>query len=422
MSKCKLGDYCLRITDGEHGTVIDDVNGDYYLLSNKNIVDNKIVITEFDRKINEETYEKIDKRTKLAKNDVLISTVGTIGKTIVLSEKPNFVVQRSVGIIKPNTNLLNPYYLKYKLDTPYYQKILDFISKGAVQKCIFIFDLANLDFDAPSINYQNKIVNILKLLDDKIENNNKINEKLETIAKTIYDYWFLQFEFPNEEGKPYKSSGGKMVWNEELKREIPEGWEVKKLKEIESNIITGKTPSTKNLNYYNGDIPFITIGDIRNNMHIICTEQNLSKEGAEIQKNKYIPKGAICVSCIATPGLVGFSTKISQTNQQINSVVCRKEYNKLFLYFAIKDFFKFSSGAKTGNTFANMNKEDFSNISILYPNEKKLIDFYKKINCVNELILKNSIENQELTSLRDFLLPLLMNGQVEFKEVALAEE
>ena len=117
MKKCKLGDYCLNITDGEHGTVVDDIKGEYYLLSNKNIVDNKIVISKSDRKINEETFKKINKRTRLDKNDVLIATVGTIGKTIVLSEKPNFVVQRSVGIIKPNIDLLNPYYLKYKLDT-----------------------------------------------------------------------------------------------------------------------------------------------------------------------------------------------------------------------------------------------------------------------------------------------------------------
>lgn len=367
--------------------------------------------------VDEKTYKEHNKNHIPKMGDTIITRVGSYGMLAYVDTNKQFCLGQNLAIISPQKD---KEFLYYYLQSPYIQNIIYGNSGGSSYKCIGLEKIKKLPYIDDNLDTK-KIGKLLYTIDRKIETNNKINTELEAMAKTIYDYWFLQFEFPNEEGKPYKSSGGKMVWNEELKREIPEGWEVKKLKEIESNIITGKTPSTKNLNYYNGDIPFITIGDIRNNMYIICTEQNLSKEGAEIQKNKYIPKGAICVSCIASPGLVGFSTKISQTNQQINSVVCRKEYNKLFLYFAIKDFFKFSSGAKTGNTFANMNKEDFSNISILYPNEKKLIDFYKKINCINELILKNSIENQELTSLRNFLLPLLMNGQVGFKEVALAD-
>lgn len=263
---------------------------------------------------------------------------------------------------------------------------------------------------------QKEIARVLKVIDDKIENNNNINAELESMAKTIYDYWFLQFEFPNEDGKPYKFSGGKMVWNEELKREIPEGWKIKMLKEIESNIVTGKTPSTKEKGNYNGDIPFITIGDIRGNMYVTKTEQTLSKKGAEGQNNKYIPPNSICVTCIASPGLVGFSTRISQTNQQINTVVCDNDINRLYLYFSIRYHFKFSSGAKTGNTFANMNKEDFSTIKLLYPEKEILKKYDDKIKEIAKMILAKSNENQELISLRDFLLPLLMNGQVGFKD------
>ena len=150
------------------------------------------------------------------------------------------------------------------------------------------------------------------------------------MAKTLYDYWFVQFDFPDSNGKPYKSSGGKMVYNKELKREIPEGWEYIRLEDIESNIITGKTPPKKNPEYFNGEIPFITIGDIRGNMHIVSTNETLSKLGADYQKTKYIQKGAICVSCIATPGLIGFATELSQTNQQINSIQCKNEANSFY--------------------------------------------------------------------------------------------
>ena len=200
-----------------------------------------------------------------------------------------------------------------------------------------------------------------------------------------------------------------------MNREIPEGWEIKRLAEIEDNIITGKTPSTKDPENYSGNIPFITIGDIRGNVYVVNTEQNLSEKGANSQSNKYIPGGSLCVTCIATPGLISFASQKSQTNQQINSIIFSKEYNKPFLYFAIKQSFETTAGAKTGNTFANMNKEDFSNIKILYF-QKTAKQFYDKVSDFFREMSVKSKENQKLSSLRDWLLPMLMNGQVTFKE------
>ncbi|MBN8703344.1 MAG: restriction endonuclease subunit S [Bacteroidetes bacterium] len=271
---------------------------------------------------------------------------------------------------------------------------------------------------------QEKTTSVLSCLDSKIELNNRINAELEAMAKTLYDYWFVQFDFPfdfaqgkpNAKGKPYKTSGGKMVWSEELRREIPEGWEVRKLEDVENNIITGKTPSTENQSYFNGDIPFICIGDVRGNMHIVDTEIKLTEEGANTQKNKFIPKGSICVTCIATPGLVGFATKDSQTNQQLNSIICEKFENQYYLYFYLTDYFKYAR-AKTGNTFANMNKGDFSSILVVKPSKEVLINFSEKVKPLVEIILNNSLQNQQLASLRDWLLPMLMNGQVKVSEL-----
>ena len=238
------------------------------------------------------------------------------------------------------------------------------------------------DFDLPT---QIAIAKVLSLLDDKIELNNKINKELEATAKELYDYWFVQ--------------------------NADEGWERVRLEEIEPNIITGKTPSTNVKEYFNGTIPFICIGDLRNNMHVIYTEQKLSVLGADTQKNKYIPEGTICVSCIATPGLISFSSEKSQTNQQLNSIVCKNEENKYYLYFYLQDYFK-NAKAKTGNTFANMNKEEFSNIVVIVPNNNLLKTFSEKVKPFIQLVLSNARQNIELAQLRDFLLPLLMNGQV----------
>lgn len=258
---------------------------------------------------------------------------------------------------------------------------------------------------------QKSIAHILSTLDQKIAINNQINAQLEQMAKTLYDYWFVQFDFPDENGKPYKSSGGEMVYNDTLKREIPKGWEVKGLGEVEPNIITGKTPSTQNEEFFNGNIPFITIGDIRNNMFIFQTEQKLSKNGAESQSSKYLPKDSLCVSCIATVGLIGFTTQKSQTNQQINSIIFKNKYNGPYFYFYLKDYFVVGK-AKTGNTFANMNKGDFANIKMIYPSSNIIEKFFQNIVYSFQKIKKLQKQNQQLAQLRDFLLPMLMNGQV----------
>lgn len=307
---------------------------------------------------------------------------------------------------------INPKYLKFYTLSNEYKTWVNNLSLGSTRGNINAQTFFDCPLSVPARPQQDLLVKTLSLITDKIELNNRINSELETMAKTLYDYWFVQFDFPDKNGKPYKSSGGKMTYNPELKREIPDGWEVRRLGNIENNIITGKTPSTKNEEYFNGDIPFITIGDIRGNMHIVNTQTKLSKSGAETQKNKYLPKGSLCVTCIASPGLIGFASERSQTNQQINSIVIQKAENKSYLYFALNDYFNFSKGAKTGNTFANMNKGDFEDIRLVYSPSRYLFEFEKTVKPNVEKILVSSIENQHLSTLRDWLLPMLMNGQV----------
>ena len=232
LKKYKLEECCLHITDGEHGSVNDDLQGDYYLLSNKNIINGNIVISKDDRKINKATFDKINKRILLEEKDVIISTVGTLGKTAIIEGNINYTFQRSVGIIKPNPQIIDSHYLKYLLDTDYYQQLLIGLSVGAVQKCIFIGTLKSLPISIPSLPTQKKIANILQALDQKIALNRQLNDNLEAMAQALYDYWFVQFDFPDENGKPYKSSGGKMVWNEVLNREIPRGWSCGQLGDI----------------------------------------------------------------------------------------------------------------------------------------------------------------------------------------------
>lgn len=271
--------------------------------------------------------------------------------------------------------------------------------------------LLDLEVALPVLDEQKRIGSILANLDRKIALNRSINHNLEAMAKQLYDYWFVQFDFPDENGKPYKSSGGKMVWNEKLKREIPEGWHCFRLNEIEPNIVTGKTPSTTDETNFGGDIPFITIDDIRKSRFVFQTTRTLSEKGAYSQLSKYIPIGSLCCSCIGTVGILGFVGKRGQTNQQINTVVFENEHNKEYIYFSLGVYFSYAN-AKVGNILPNMSKEDFCQIPLLYPTKALVMEYHKKVEHLFNQIecLIANIEGH--TKLRDSLLPLLMNGQV----------
>ena len=255
-------------------------------------------------------------------------------------------------------------------------------------------------------NIGNMLVDIMS----KININREINDNLEAMAKQLYDYWFVQFDFPNEEGKPYKSNGGAMVWNEKLKREIPQGLDTQKIGDIEKNIITGKTPSCADEDNFGGDIPFVTIDDIRGNLFVFEAQRTLSTKGADSQEKKYLPIGSLSVSCIGTIGVMGFVARLAQTNQQINSIVFEHEYNKEFLYFSLKLYYG-NAKAKTGNVFANMSKDEFASITVAYPPKQILQAFHNKVAPIFDSIKNNIEEINSLTKQRDELLPLLMNGQ-----------
>ena len=221
----------------------------------------------------------------------------------------------------------------------------------------------------------------------------------------------MQFDFPDEEGKPYKSSGGSMVKDSRTNRLLPENWNVKTISEIECDIITGKTPSTSDEANFGGEIPFITIDDIRKAPFIYVTERTLTEKGANSQSNKFLPEGSLCCSCIGTTGIIGFVGKRGQTNQQINTIVFEDDINKEFLYFSLNLYFQFAK-AKTGNILPNMNKEEFSNILVVYPSKDILQRFHTIASELFSQINNNVIELNTLTKQRDELLPLLMNGQV----------
>lgn len=351
-----------------------------------------------------------------SKGDLVVAmteqAAGLLGSTAIVPEDNRYLHNQRIGLISCNESL-NKDFAYYLFMTQSVRQQISRSASGTKVKHTSPEKIYDVQVDIPKIQTQKNIAIFLSSLDKKIQINNQINQELEAMAKTLYDYWFVQFDFPDQNGKPYKSSGGKMVYHPELKREIPEGWEVEPLKDFESKIITGKTPSRANSDNFGGEIPFITIGDIRGNIFVYSYSESLTDLGAGVQQNKYLPEGSLCVSCIATVGEIGFTTEWSHTNQQINSIVFEDETNRYYLYFALKNYFEnANASAKTGNTFANMNKEDFSGIRIILPRNEIKNNFHKITEPYFAQIKCLQGQNQQLTQLRDWLLPMLMNGQV----------
>ena len=189
--------------------------------------------------------------------------------------------------------------------------------------------------------------------------------------------------------------------------------EYTKIIDMADRIITGKTPSTKNEEFWNGDIPFITIPDMHNQVFTIDTERTISKVGAK----SLIPKNSISVSCIATVGLVSISTKESQTNQQINSIVIKNAYDLYYLFEFLSEQENFMKNIAGGSTTYNINKTTFENIEVPYLPQNIVQEFHNTVCKLFDKIKLNQLENKNLEQLRDILLPKLMSGEINIDKI-----
>lgn len=362
--------------------------------------------------ITKERYEEA-KEIQLQENDILISKDGTLGKigyvkniTTSCSVASGIFVLRNV---KPS--LINFDYLYHVLKSPIFK---DFIKRnkalGSTIPHLYQRDLENFEIGIPDLAKQTKIAKVLNLLDSKIENNNKIHVELESMAKTLYDYWFLQFEFPNEEGKPYKSSGGKMVYNKELKREIPEGWKATELLEL-VDWITNSQPPKSEFKYTSeiGYVRFIQNRDYDSDSHFtyVQNRKSMNKVGRlDILIDKYGDAGLVRY------GIEGvFNVALAQIKPK--KVKMREYIRSLLLSNSMYTYFHNSCMASTR---ASLSEENLKLVFVAEPPIKLVEKFEEILSTMRKTILKNDDENEELKSLRDFLLPLLMNGQVTFKE------
>jgi type I restriction enzyme S subunit len=252
---------------------------------------------------------------------------------------------------------------------------------------------------------QKEIANILSDIDNKIDLNNQINDNLERMAKTLYDYWFVQFDFPDENGKPYKSSGGKMIWNETLKREIPEGWEARKLVEI-ANITMGQSPNGESFNELQEGMIFF---------------QGSTDFGWRYPENRiftnsptrYASEDDILLSVRAPIGAINIALSNCCIGRGLAAINSKEGFNSFLIYQMNYFKKKFDYLNSVGTTFGSLTKDELYNLELACPQTSMLQKFEAKVQIFDKKIKKNTKQNQQLTSLRDWLLPMLMNGQVK---------
>lgn len=338
------------------------------------------------------------------RGDVIFTHAGNISSVAYIpsnSKYERYILSQRQFYLRCNTKLLLPEYITYYFKTPYGQKQLlaNSSSVGVPSIAQPVTYLRSIEVSIPDIEEQRNVVEILSSLDDKIELNLQMNQTLEAMAQAIFKEWFVNFNFPGFDG--------------ELVDGLPKGWNRCLIKDF-GKIVCGKTPSKAVKEYFGGEYMFIKIPDMHNSVFIIETTDSLTEEGLNSQSNKTIPPFSICVSSIATVGLVCINPEPCQTNQQINSIVPKNKDSRYFLYFlttSMKD--TFLATASGGTATLNMNTSQFSNIGAFMPGEDILKEFDVIVSPIMEKILENEYNIKSLTQTRDTLLPKLMSGQLE---------
>jgi type I restriction enzyme S subunit len=265
--------------------------------------------------------------------------------------------------------------------------------------------LERAEKSVPPLPVQRAIAHILGTLDDKIELNRRMNQTLEEIAQALFKNWFVDFE-PFRDGGMQDSPLG----------EIPVGWRVTTLSKL-GEIVCGKTPPTADIENYGGNIPFITIPDMHNKVFVTRTATYLSETGAATQPKKLLPKNSVCVSCIATPGLVAITSEPSHTNQQINSIICDTETSAYWCYLAICNIRQdIITGGAGGSATLNLNKAEFSKLQVVRPDNETMKKIHNLVKPLFDQILQNDLEVIILVDIRDTLLPKLLSGEIRVKD------
>ena len=412
----KMGELCHV----KHGYPFDgskfDTQGKYIVLTPGNFYEKG----GFKRTIGKEKWysDEFPKEYLCHKGDLIVAMTqqaeGLLGSAAIVPEEHLYLHNQRIGLVSHNAEIVDKLYLYYLFMTKSVRKQIADSASGTKIKHTSPDKIYAVEVYVPDIDTQKKNAQLLYSLDKKIDENAYICAELEAMAKTLYDYWFVQFDFPDKNGRPYRTSGGEMVWNAQLKREIPKGWKAGTVGQL-GDVVSGGTPTTTHEDYYcNQGIAWITPNDLsgnENKMFISHGERDITRSGLDNSSAVLMPKHSVLLSTRAPIGYLAISNNEICTNQGFKSIVPNAGYHGYFIYYLLKRNVSAIAQQGVGTTFKEVSKDTLSNFAVPLPSKILANNFAEKVTplCEKRCVLEE--ENRELERLRDWLMPMLMNGQ-----------
>ena len=428
MNKVKLADIASFQT-GPFGTQFsasEYVDSGIPVINVKNIGYGNILDQELDY-ITEATRDRLSSHV-LKNNDIVFGRKGSVDRHAFIDERYDGWVQGSDCIRVRCNSSVNAHYVSHYLKLPQVKKQINSSAVGSTMASLNLDILKDIIIILPSAEEQNAVENFLSALESKMDVNTAICSELEAMAKTLYDYWFVQFDFPDENGKPYRTSGGEMVWNDQLKREIPKEWSVKPLSHGIKSINTGLNPRD-NFSLGKGDIQYVTVKNLTTSGTIDFSGCDTLDEEARamVHTRSDISIGDILFASIAPLGrcyLIQATPENWDINESVFSIRANTETvtpEFLYMYFMGDIFIKGATSSSTGSIFKGIRINTLLDMIAVFPPKSVVDKFSTEIKRLLTLKEKKVEENRELTKLRDWLLPMLMNGQATVTDVSQAK-
>lgn len=363
------------------------------------------------RYLSQETYETWFRAHPLP-GDIIFVNKGTPGRVCLVPDPVNFCIAQDMMAFRADDKKIYNRYLFAVLRSDYIQKTITNCHVGTLIPHFKKSHLNQLLIPVPDREIQEKIGDFYFALSNKIELNTRMNKVLEEIAQALFHRWFVEFEFPNADGKPYQSAGGKMVESE--MGCVPEGWSVGTIGDI-VQILGGSTPDTKNPVFWeNGEYPFCTPKDLSALISPILLETGrcITEEGVQSISSKCLPAGALLLSSRAPVGYLAISAVPVSINQGFIGMICNEEISNVFLLQWLRENMEIIKGRANGSTFQEISKRNFRTIPFLIPSADVLSQYNSIVKPLYNQIAALTKESVELSGIRDTLLPKLMSGEI----------
>lgn len=409
MSKVRIGDIC-QVFDGPHATPTKIAEGPVYLGIDAITEDGRLNPAEYNH-LSKEDFKIWTKRVTPQKNDIVFSYEATLGRYAMIPDGFYGCLGRRLAIVRAKDSRVNPQWLYYYFLSPKWKAfIANHTVRGSTVDRISVEDFPGYPIPLPQRKEQDDVVEVLSRIDARIDTNTRICTELETVSKVLYDYWFTQFDFPDSNGKPYRTSGGKMVWNDYLKCEIPKGWNggtIDRLMKIENASVNPQKLGDTVMEHYS--IPAFDAG--RNPAY---------EEASTIESGKYV----VDPECILTSKLNPHFKRLWDPYCDTKNAICSTEFivyrpriawTRPFCYAVLNSdaFYAHMSGKATASTGSRKRIQPDVSASFMLPipDDGTMRSFVELFGPIMEKQKALHKENCELKKLRDWLLPMLMNGQ-----------